>query len=618
MLTNQVNKIRALTGYVAPHLRADAWWVLALIVAGVLAALTEGVGIAMLIPMLSGDSGISAFSALPVLGRFTSMFADYSMAERLTWMAWGLMAVIVLRGGLVYAVGVMKMALPMRVRRRLAAENYERLLGVDIGYINKTNPGKLQSFTGGLPVRAASLVRSMIEVFINVVLLGVYLAMLLMMSWQTTLATMVFLLLIVLFFSMVTGKATKRIGKMVSEEGVKFSALSHETILGLKFVRLNCVEDWMREKFVTSLHKLNDLTLQGAKITIFIQPGFTTIVGIVACGFLILSTTMLGEDIASWTGVILLFLIVVFRCLGPVSAISASLTNIGLNINAFERLDAFVKEARVERMSEGDEVFASLKDGIALNNVDFHYSASDGGVLHDVSFEIPKGKMVAVVGPSGAGKSTLIGLLSRMYDPISGSIEVDGVKLPDYRLKSWRRAAAVVSQDVTIFNNTVLSNLRFGRDDISFEDIVKAAQMADAHDFIEALPQGYDTLLGSRGVRLSGGQQQRLSIARAIATNPDVIILDEATSHLDSITERAIQRAVDDLSRSKTFLVVAHRLSTIVRADKIVVMDKGRVVEQGSHAELLAKRGKYWEMIEHQRLDLVEYTDDEVQDEDIA
>lgn len=606
MFTNQINKTRELAGYIAPHLRAEAWPVLALFVAGVLAAITEGMGITMLIPILSGDGGISAFESLPILGSFTKLFADFSMAERLTWMAWGLMIVIVLRGVLIYIVGILKVAIPIRVREQLAAQSYDHLLGVDIGFIHKTDAGLLQTYTGGLPVRASAVVSSMIIIFINVTLLAVYFTMLLMMSWQVTIVTMMFLLAIILVFRKMTVGATTRIGAQMSEAGAKFMGVSHETILGLKFIRLNCVEDWMRHNFTAAMLNVNRLALQGAKISIAVQPGFTAVAGIVACGLLIVSASILGDEISTWTGVILLFLIVLFRCLGPVSAISTSLTTIGLNTNAFTRLDAFMSEAQIERMSEGEKSFTTLQSDITLNNVGFHYTTTDGSVLRDVSFTIPKGQMIAVVGPSGAGKSTLIGLLTRLYDPTSGSIEVDGINLTGYQIKSWRRAVAVVSQDITIFNNTVLNNLRFGREEIKYDEVVRAAKMADAHNFIEALPEGYDTLLGERGVRLSGGQQQRIAIARAIATNPEVIILDEATSHLDSMTERAIQRAVDELSRTKTMVVVAHRLSTIIRADKIVVMDQGSVVEQGTHEQLLAKRGIYFNLIEHQRLDLVE------------
>jgi subfamily B ATP-binding cassette protein MsbA len=238
--------------------------------------------------------------------------------------------------------------------------------------------------------------------------------------------------------------------------------------------------------------------------------------------------------------------------------------------------------------------------------VTFRYKPDEPAVIKSVSTTVDRGTMVAIVGPSGAGKSTLMALIARLYDPQQGRITVDGVDLRDLDMGSWRRRMSVVTQDIFIFNDTVANNIRFGRGDVALERVRAAADLAAAAEFIEQLPQGYDTILGDRGVRLSGGQQQRIAIARAIIADPDLLIFDEATSNLDTFTERAIQRAMEQMSQSRTVLVIAHRLSTIRRADKIIVLEAGAIVEEGSHRELLHRRGTYWEMVEHQRLDLVE------------
>jgi subfamily B ATP-binding cassette protein MsbA len=240
-----------------------------------------------------------------------------------------------------------------------------------------------------------------------------------------------------------------------------------------------------------------------------------------------------------------------------------------------------------------------------LDRVSFSYQPGEKPTLRDISATIERGKMVAVVGPSGAGKSTLINMVARLYDPQQGRILIDGVDLREFDVRSWRRRIAVVTQDTYIFNDTVANNISFGHDNVPRERIEAAARLAAASEFVEKLPQGYDTLVGDRGVRLSGGQQQRVAIARAILSNPDLLIFDEATSHLDTISERAIQDAMENMSKGRTLLVVAHRLSTIRKADKVIVMDEGRVVEEGQHRDLLARRGIYWEMVEHQRLDLL-------------
>jgi ABC-type multidrug transport system fused ATPase/permease subunit len=273
---------------------------------------------------------------------------------------------------------------------------------------------------------------------------------------------------------------------------------------------------------------------------------------------------------------------------------------------AFTALMDFYRETDRRRQPNGKLVAAPLRNGLAFESVTFRYKSDEPAVIKNVSVTIDRGTMVAVVGPSGAGKTTLMALVSRLYDPQQGRILVDGVDLRDLDMRSWRRRLSVVTQDIFIFNDTVANNIRFGRGDVSIERVRAAAELAAAAEFIDQLPQGYDTLLGDRGVRLSGGQQQRIAIARAIIADPDLLIFDEATSNLDTFTERAIQRAMEQMAQSRTLLVIAHRLSTIRRADKIIVLDDGRIVEEGSHRELLARRGTYWEMVEHQRLDLVE------------
>ena len=223
-------------------------------------------------------------------------------------------------------------------------------------------------------------------------------------------------------------------------------------------------------------------------------------------------------------------------------------------------------------------------------------------MLRDISFTIPKGQTVALVGPSGGGKSTIADLIPRFYDPAVGAVLVDGVDLRDYRVESVRRRMGIVAQETVLFNDTIEENIRMGNDRATIEEVMAAARVANAYDFIMATEHGFQTNVGDRGMKLSGGQRQRLSIARAVLRNPDILILDEATSALDTESERLVQESLGALLRGRTSLVIAHRLSTIQHADRIIVIEAGRIAEQGTHAELMAVEGIYRKLIEMQQL----------------
>ncbi len=240
------------------------------------------------------------------------------------------------------------------------------------------------------------------------------------------------------------------------------------------------------------------------------------------------------------------------------------------------------------------------KGNIRFDNVSFVYDA-DRPILQNVSFEVPAGKMVAIVGPSGAGKSTISRILFRFYDIQGGAVTIDGQDIRDVTQKSLRAAIGVVPQDTVLFNDNIYYNIRYGRPEASEDEIIEAAKLAQIDSFVKTLPQGYKTQVGERGLKLSGGEKQRVAIARTILKGPPILMLDEATSALDSHTEKEIQDALDRVAQNRTTLVIAHRLSTIVQADNIIVLEKGRLVEQGTHAELIAKNGLYASLWSRQR-----------------
>jgi subfamily B ATP-binding cassette protein MsbA len=335
-------------------------------------------------------------------------------------------------------------------------------------------------------------------------------------------------------------------------------------------------------------------------------PAMSTGIGVFICILLFIGASYSGGEAENFTSQLFLFLFLLMRLMSPFTGLNNCRNIILSDKAALDEADDFFSTIKHYIPEDGDREFDTLHSEIEFKNVSFYYDEEDDWVIDNLSFTINMGDMVAIVGPSGAGKSTVVSLLSRLYVPLQGQVVIDGFDLGDFNVSSWRRRISIVSQDTILFNDTVENNIGFGLKDWSKEKIVKAAKLAAADSFIRELPQGYDTFLGDRGVRLSGGQKQRISIARAFLTEPDILIMDEGTSSLDSVTEREIQNAIDKLSKNRTVIIIAHRLSTIRKADKILVMDKGQIVEEGSHDDLAALNGVYWDMLSHQKLDLID------------
>jgi subfamily B ATP-binding cassette protein MsbA len=304
-------------------------------------------------------------------------------------------------------------------------------------------------------------------------------------------------------------------------------------------------------------------------------------------------SNMNGEDFLG-------FIIIFSQLLRPIQGIAVSVANLSKGSAAIDRINKILNADEKISDPANPAPMPAMNDGIKFNNVRFSYDESD--VLQNINLDIKKGETIALVGESGSGKTTLSDLIPRFYDVNEGSITIDGVDLRELRVKDLRELIGIVSQEAILFNDTVRNNIAFGMPDATDEQIMEAAKIANAHDFIQSLENRYDTIIGERGNKLSGGQKQRLSIARAILKNPPILILDEATSALDTESEKIVQDALNKLMQNRTSVVIAHRLSTIKHADCIYVMNKGEIVEYGTHDELLKKEGYYFNLCNIQSL----------------
>lgn len=318
----------------------------------------------------------------------------------------------------------------------------------------------------------------------------------------------------------------------------------------------------------------------------------TSIITVIS--ILLLGRTLFADQVANVSAILLTYLLVLFRLLPMISGINGIRNQVAKGSASFDMAVDLWRRDNKPIMKPGSIPFQKVRRKIHFNKISFSYPGNSNLVLKNVDVSVPKGKTLALVGGSGAGKSTFADLLPRFYDPISGSITIDGIDLREFDITSLRKRTGIVSQTTHLFNDTVRNNIFYARPDATEDEMIKAAKQANAYDFIMELPKQWETEIGDRGVMLSGGQRQRLAIARALLQDPEILILDEATSALDTVSERLVQEAIDKLSRDRTVLVIAHRLSTIQNADQIAVLERGELVEIGTHLELLEKEDGYY------------------------
>lgn len=569
-------------------------WFLLTILLGFSGALFNGVSTALIVPLILNVVGqkVELTNAPSIIKTIMSPFDSIPQDYRLAVMAGVIILTIILKNMAIYASTLTSSSLTRALTCELRETGLQLLLEVDLDFYAKTKVGDLINRIGGEVGRTASAISTAIKMIILTITALVFVGLLLSISWQMTLASTALLSLVALANQYAIYRS-KYFGKQLSEMSRAYSIRVLEVLSGIRLVKATGNEEREYQQIKKLIRDREKADFKSQVNSAAITP-ISEVTGIVALMLIVfLSRILFADEIESLSAVVLTYLLVLLRLLPFISQLNTVRSQFANTAASVEIVDEFLRRDNKPFMGSGSVLYTALQDGVYFKQVSFAYSNHTDLVLQDVNLYLPRGTTLALVGASGAGKSTLADLLPRFYDPTSGCITLDNRDLRDFELNSLRRAMGIVSQDTFLFNDSVHNNIAYARPEATDDEIIAAAKRANAYEFIVKLPQGLNTLIGDRGVMLSGGQRQRLAIARALLQNPEILILDEATSALDTVSERLVQAAIDELSRDRTTLVIAHRLSTVQKADQIAVMEQGRVVEIGTHKELLNKDGYY-------------------------
>ena len=569
----------------------------------VLSSLFEGVQLSFILPVVDRifeNKPIVISNKIPV---FLTHFIDKlnSMdVHTLFWMTpLCFMILFTIKQVVQYFADYCMNNIAQAVMRDVRSRLFERIHTLSLDYFSGKRTGELVSrITNDVGTIENAISYAVTDIVKQPFLILVFMGMSLMVNTKGTLFVLLLFPLIG-WPMMLINKKLRKIAKTSQEKMADINSLLMETISGVRILKAFGTEKYEIRRFWQQSHDFYKLRMKSFRIMNLMGP-VTEMMGSL-CGMLIL--LYLGKEVMKGQmsfGVFMLSMIAITSIIRPIKRLANVLTIIQAalvaNVRIYEVLDT--KPTVVEKNDAvGVEIF---KDKIEIEKVNFQYDAASGIVLQDIDLTIKKGELVAIVGPTGSGKSTLVNLIPRFYDVTQGRILFDGTDVKDASFKSLRSQVGIVTQEAILFNDTVRNNIAYGTFDVTLDQIRQVAQMAFADKFVEKMPKGYDTFVGDRGFRLSGGEKQRLTIARAILKNPPILILDEATSSLDSESERYVQEALDKLMQGRTVIAIAHRLSTIMKADKIVVLEHGKMVGIGKHDDLLFSCPLYRRLYETQ------------------
>lgn len=535
--------------------------------------------------IVSGLNGSLAWLAKPAVDK---VFVEKN-GQALLLISSAILVVYLSRGVFSFIQSYLMRSAGAKIVRDIRNDLYQHSTALPMNFFGKDSTGAMISriindagaFQGLLAFTVKDL---FVESCTIVVLIGVAMYM----RWDLTLIAIIILPL-ALYGVARLGKRLKSVSMRAQEKISQITEILAESFSGIKIIKSFCRE---KDEVSRFRNKNQDFYRELMRSTRIIEATsiMMEFVGGLGIAFVFLYGGKLVIKTTISPGEFFSFLTAIFMIYTPAKRLVGANNALQQAKAPLERIDKLLAEGKE---AEGRTEIKGINKDIAFNNVSFRYENTKEDALKNINFRAKKGEIIALVGKSGAGKTTFVDLLSRFYNPSQGTISIDGTDIPGVTLQSLRSLIGIVSQDIILFNDTVRSNIAYGKTGATEEEIISAAKAAFAHDFILELPQGYNTFIGERGIRLSGGQKQRLSIARAILKNPPILILDEATSSLDSASEMMVQKALETLMEGRTTFVIAHRLSTVRRADRIIVLDKGSIVESGTHSELLASNGLY-------------------------
>ena len=590
MKSNLFRDYRDLFQFTRPHLRELAAAVFCML----LSTLFDGVSLGMIVPFadkILNNGRIVVPAQLPVpVEDFIARINAMPQLQLLQSMAFFLIGMFFFKGLFTYLQSSLMSDVGQRVMRDIRRQLYDKFQSLDLDYFSHKRSGELLSrITNDVAMVENAVSYGFSDLVYQSLQIVLFSCIVIFIYWRLAIVA----ILMIPFIStpiILVGRRLRKISRETQEKMADINSLLVETITGVRIVRAFGAERYESEKFSRNNEVYYRLNMKSINRTLALGPA-TEFIGALGGVFILL---YIGRQVISGVlsfGIFGLFLGSVMMMIRPFKKLSGVASIMQKAFAASTRIyEVLETRPKIYEDTTAWEL-KEIREGVAFSDVWFRYEEAE--VLKGINLKCRKGDVVAIVGPSGAGKSTLVDLIPRFYDPQKGSVLLDGRDIRQFNVRSLRAQVGMVSQETILFNDSVRDNIAYGRRDASFEEIKDAAKKANAHDFITALPQGYDTFIGDRGLKLSGGERQRLAIARAILKNPPLLILDEATSQLDTHSERLVQEALSSLMEGRTVFVIAHRLSTVKHASKIVVLNEGCIVEEGTHEELLASGGVY-------------------------